>query len=287
MVALVALIVIGGATRVMEAGLACPDWPLCYGSFFPGGKMNMQVFLEWFHRLDAFLVGIALLIQFFLGLRFKTQLPNWLLWCYGLTVLLVISQGLLGALTVSQLLPSYIVTFHLILALTLLSLMSGVTQSLLTPDDTKPPLWWTIFCGISLLAVIAQSLTGAIMATSWGAQLCLYQGKSCQLLNLHWLVAIPVSSMIIIFIASSLLAGGWTRTQWPFLLGIFVLILLQISVGLLTIGSHLNEPLLRVGHQLIAALLVALFAGLSVRKPIHVSEISLQRKDSFLEVCHG
>ena len=30
-VALIALVVIGGATRVMEAGLACPDWPLCFG----------------------------------------------------------------------------------------------------------------------------------------------------------------------------------------------------------------------------------------------------------------
>ena len=53
-VALIALVVIGGATRVMEAGLACPDWPLCYGSFLPGRQMNLQVFLEWFHRLDAF-----------------------------------------------------------------------------------------------------------------------------------------------------------------------------------------------------------------------------------------
>ena len=63
-VALVALVVIGGATRVMEAGLACPDWPLCYGSFLPGRQMNLQVFLEWFHRLDAFFVGIVLITQF-------------------------------------------------------------------------------------------------------------------------------------------------------------------------------------------------------------------------------
>ena len=61
-VALVALVVIGGATRVMEAGLACPDWPLCYGTFLPGRQMNLQVFLEWFHRLDAFVVGVALLV---------------------------------------------------------------------------------------------------------------------------------------------------------------------------------------------------------------------------------
>jgi len=62
-VALVALVVIGGATRVMQAGLACPDWPLCYGRWLPGGQMNLQVFLEWFHRLDAFLVGVALFVQ--------------------------------------------------------------------------------------------------------------------------------------------------------------------------------------------------------------------------------
>ena len=62
-IALIALIVIGGATRVMEAGLACPDWPLCYGSFLPLNHMNLRVFLEWFHRLDAFLVGILILFK--------------------------------------------------------------------------------------------------------------------------------------------------------------------------------------------------------------------------------
>ena len=42
-VALVALVAVGGATRVMEAGLACPDWPLCYGTLLPGRQMNIQV----------------------------------------------------------------------------------------------------------------------------------------------------------------------------------------------------------------------------------------------------
>lgn len=50
-VALVALVGIGGATRVMEAGLACPDWPLCYGRLLPGRQMNLQVFLSGFTGL--------------------------------------------------------------------------------------------------------------------------------------------------------------------------------------------------------------------------------------------
>ena len=80
LVALIALVGIGGATRVMEAGLACPDWPLCYGSFLPGRQMNLQVFLEWFHRLDAFVVGIALLVLTGTSWIGRRQLPGWLPW---------------------------------------------------------------------------------------------------------------------------------------------------------------------------------------------------------------
>jgi cytochrome c oxidase assembly protein subunit 15 len=77
LVALIALVGIGGATRVMEAGLACPDWPLCYGTLLPGRQMNLQVFLEWFHRLDAFVVGIGLLVLASASWWWRRQLPAW------------------------------------------------------------------------------------------------------------------------------------------------------------------------------------------------------------------
>ena len=108
--ALIALIVIGGATRVMEAGLACPDWPLCYGSFLPFKHMNLRVFLEWFHRLDAFLVGILILFKFALSIIWKNEIPNWLPKTYSLLLFLIIIQGCFGALTVINLLDSYTVT---------------------------------------------------------------------------------------------------------------------------------------------------------------------------------
>ena len=116
-VALVALVAIGGATRVMEAGLACPDWPLCYGVLLPGRQMNLQVFLEWFHRLDAFLVGVALLVLFALSLRFRARFPSWLPWSAGLALALVALQGGLGALTVLSQLAAPTVTLHLATAL--------------------------------------------------------------------------------------------------------------------------------------------------------------------------
>ena len=135
-VALITLVVIGGATRVMEAGLACPDWPLCYGSFLPGRQMNLQVFLEWFHRLDAFFVGIFLIAQFAFSLYWAKTLPRWLPWIYGFLTILIVFQGFLGALTVLQLLPSLVVMTHLAVAFTLVAIMSGVTQQLLNPGKS-------------------------------------------------------------------------------------------------------------------------------------------------------
>ena len=97
-VAVIALVVIGGATRVMEAGLACPDWPLCFGVFLPGRQMNLQVFLEWFHRLDAFIVGMAMLVTMGVTIVLRQRLPGWLPpICFAL-VCLVALQGGIGCL---------------------------------------------------------------------------------------------------------------------------------------------------------------------------------------------
>ena len=120
-VAVIALVVIGGATRVMEAGLACPDWPLCFGTLLPGRQMNLQVFLEWFHRLDAFVVGVALLVMAVAATVLRRRVPQWFPWVSVLLVLMVALQGGLGALTVLQLLPSQVVTAHLTVALTLVA----------------------------------------------------------------------------------------------------------------------------------------------------------------------
>ena len=140
-VAVIALVVIGGATRVMEAGLACPDWPLCFGTLLPGRQMNIQVFLEWFHRLDAFVVGVALLVMAVAATVLRHRVPRWFPWVSVLLVLMVALQGGLGALTVLQLLPSQVVTAHLALALTLVALLSAVTQRLLDPAVGSPPFW--------------------------------------------------------------------------------------------------------------------------------------------------
>ena len=287
-VALIALVVIGGATRVMEAGLACPDWPLCYGSFLPGRQMNLQVFLEWFHRLDAFFVGIVLITQFAFSLFWAKSLPRWLPWIYGFLTLLVALQGGLGALTVLQLLPSFVVIAHLAVAFTLVAIMSGVTQQLLNPGKSIFPLWVRSFGFLSLFSVVAQSLLGSRVATSWAAQRCLDFGDSCNLLGLHRASAIPVSFMVILFVIFSSLQRDVLVNQWPYLLTIIFLIISQIFLGVSSIHLGMSEPRLIIGHQLIACLLVAVISALNFKgRGFDEFPQSFALTQSTLESCHG
>ena len=282
-VAVIALIVIGGATRVMEAGLACPDWPLCYGTLLPGRQMNLQVFLEWFHRLDAFLVGVALLVQQGICLSWRSRLPRWLPWLAGLPLLLVALQGALGALTVTRLLDASTVTAHLVTALLLLVVLSGLHQWLAPDEPEQPARWWGVFCLVPLLLLLAQCLLGASMASQWAADACLRAGESCRWLLAHRLGAYPAALSVLLLTGSSLLAGSAARRQWPLLLASVLLVSLQVVLGILTLRLELLVPAVTIAHQLVAALLVAVLAAIAARS----LAVPLRLRPNSLEVIHG
>ena len=140
-------------------------------------------------------------------------------------------------MTVLQLLPSLIVMAHLAVAFTLVAIMSGVTQQLLSPGKSIFPLWLRSFGFLSLFSVVAQSLLGSRVATSWAAQRCLDFGDSCNLLGLHRASAIPVSFLLILFVIVSSFHRDVFVNQWPYLLTIIFLIISQI-LSLI----HISEP---------------------------------------------
>lgn len=268
-VALVALVAIGGATRVMEAGLACPDWPLCYGVLWPGRQWNLQVFLEWFHRLDAFLVGIALLLLFALSLRFRARFPDWLPWSAGLALALVAVQGGLGALTVLSQLAAPTVTLHLATALSLVLLLSAMHQGLEPPaiagEDPQAralPFWWLCLPVVSALLVGGQCLLGGAMASRWAADLCLQAGEGCRWLLLHRQGAYPAALVVLLQAAACLALPAGLRRLRGLAFTAAALVMLQVALGVLTLRLQLAVPAVTVAHQLSAALLVGVLGGL-------------------------
>jgi heme A synthase len=70
----VVLIVAGGVVTNTDSGLACPDWPTCFGSAVP--KMVGNVAVEHTHRLIATAVGLCTAALVVLTLRRARQ--GWL-----------------------------------------------------------------------------------------------------------------------------------------------------------------------------------------------------------------
>jgi len=265
--ALITLIVIGGSTRVMEAGLACPDWPLCYGSFLPFNHMNLRVFLECFHRLDAFLVGTLILFKFALSIIWKNEIPNWLPKTYSLLLFLVIVQGSFGALTVINLLDSYTVTGHLLIAFLLLITTISINQNLENDDIEEPFFWWRLLFLVPLLLTLIQSFIGVRLSSTWSAHICLSFNKQCLILNTHKLFAFPIAFSILLIIAIAIYKRSLLNENWKYLTTLICLLFSQITLGVLSLKTNLNEPIFIIGHQLNSSLFIAILTTLIFRNP--------------------
>ncbi len=90
------LIALGGSVRLMNAGLACPDWPLCFGDVIP--DYHPQVYLEFIHRVMAGVVAISTVVLT-VTLVFFSRAPRGLKLLALFTTLLLAAQILFGALT--------------------------------------------------------------------------------------------------------------------------------------------------------------------------------------------
>ena len=263
--AIIALIVIGSATRVMEAGLACPDWPLCYGAFLPLSHMNVRVFLEWFHRLDAFLVGLLILLQFSLSILWRRFIPKGLLKIYSFLLFLVVFQGSLGALTVINTLASYAVISHLLIAFSLLITSTYIVQNLQNENSTNQKFWWRILLSIPLILTLIQSAIGVRLSSTWSSHLCLSINQNCFILNSHKLFALPVTISIFVIVLVAAIDRILFINNWKFLISLLILLGSQITLGVLSLKTNLNQPLLIVSHQLVASLLIANLSTLVFR----------------------
>jgi len=119
------LIVLGSVVRTTGSGLSCPDWPLCEGRIIP--RFQMNVLLEWTHRLVALVVGIGLVATAGWTLA-RAELRARLGGLAVLALALYVTQALLGALTVWKLLDPGVVGGHLATGLLLFATLLTLTR---------------------------------------------------------------------------------------------------------------------------------------------------------------
>jgi len=257
------LMAIGSATRVMNAGLACPDWPLCYGQLIPTQQMNFQVFLEWFHRLDASLIGLSTILLVFLSWWWRRYLPSWLPWASLFALFLVVFQGILGGLTVTEMLRFDIVTAHLGTALLFFSTLVAI-GAMLTPSKAKTPRHLSWVGLTAAILVYGQSLVGGLVASRWALHQCLGGAGLCTVMNSHLFGVLPptLATLTLFFLARRKAVEHQILRQLANLAA--GLVLSQILLGIATFRFHLQIELLTVSHQTVGALLLGTLVAFTV-----------------------
>ena len=164
------LIALGGSVRIMKAGLACPDWPLCFGDVIP--DYHPQVYFEFIHRVVAGVVSIgALSLQFIL---FRSCAPRLLKALGAFSLALLLAQVVFGGLTVILLLKSGVVETHLLLGtgffLTLLWMYLSLKEK--PVRDSGSP--WLFFQSLFLFgAVYTQVFLGGMVAANFASLVCI------------------------------------------------------------------------------------------------------------------
>lgn len=205
----IVVVMLGAWTRLVDAGLGCPDWPGCYGFLtvpetaekiaiaearFPESPVEADKgWPEMIHRYFASTLGFVILCLSIYAFRAQRQvrlsaqesaLPAWHI--YGLLVL-VICQGLFGMWTVTLKLWPQVVSAHLLGGFATLSLLfllvlrtgSGVvSRSLEEHLPLLPSLKRIAMFGLFLTVV--QIFLGAWTASNYAALACGDELPGCQ-----------------------------------------------------------------------------------------------------------
>jgi cytochrome c oxidase assembly protein subunit 15 len=263
-IATLVLMAIGAATRVMNAGLACPDWPLCYGAIVPTKQMNLQVFLEWFHRLDAALIGLSTIALVIMCWWNKTELPKWLPFGATFALFLIIFQGILGGLTVTELLRFDIVTAHLATALLFFGTLIVIASSLTPYQGTASAgnlTWVSITASIF---VYGQCLLGGLVASQWALHQCFGANQLCNVMNSHILGVFPpsIATLTLVVLAWRTPALVVKLRNLANLAGF--LVISQIFIGIATFKFHLQVEPLTITHHTVGAALFGILVAFSV-----------------------
>ena len=165
------VIVVGAYVRLSDAGLGCPDWPLCYGRAVPGGELgasaSQRAWKEMAHRYLAGGLGLLILAVFVLSWKRRegTALS-------GALLLVVACQATLGMWTVTLLLRPAIVAAHLLGGMATLTLLLWLFLSLGSHTSAPETRALRLPALAALLAVVAQIALGGWVSANYAALGC-------------------------------------------------------------------------------------------------------------------
>ena len=246
------LIVAGGLVTNTDSGLACPDWPTCFGSPMP--RMVGGVLVEHTHRLIATAVGLCTL-----ALCVGT-LPRrlWLLLC-GVFAPLLLTSAFVAARLQQRDGSLPVLPTLLVLAWRLSDARAATPRS--------PLLWATAgltYFQIVLGAAIRHTGAGLVCTDLPYCRGALWPSGVHPSVHLHMLHrAVAFAVLALVLWNAARLARGATGVVKLLAWAGPALVVAQIALGVLTILTF-KDLLPVTAHLLVAALLLADLVSLLV-----------------------
>ncbi|MBE9529245.1 MAG: heme A synthase [Proteobacteria bacterium] len=250
------LMVMGTFVTSTGSGLACPDWPLCYGTVVP--PLELSIWFEWSHRLLGGITSALILVSTLVVWRYYKGLPRVFT---SLMISLLAVGVLLGGITVlieAPMLSTFthiaIISSHLVIAtLVLICLLFTLRYVLISKAkgtdsvaDTKG--YFRLLFG----AVYLQVVLGIVVRYSGATLACpdvpLCGGKiipdmSSYLVALHF--THRVSAVIILLLTAAVLykavKAGIDARRFAIALG---MVLLQATFGILIVVMQMFLPVI-------------------------------------------
>jgi cytochrome c oxidase assembly protein subunit 15 len=116
----IGIVITGGAVRLSGSGLGCPTWPRCTDkSFTPHGALDLHSAIEFGNRTLTFVLTAIAVATFVSALNTGRSDLRKLALLLGLSVP---AQALLGGMTVLTDLNPWVVSFHLLFSMGIISL---------------------------------------------------------------------------------------------------------------------------------------------------------------------
>jgi heme A synthase len=260
------LLIVGSLVHGTGSSLACPDWPLCYGSFFP--KMENGVEYEHTHRLVA--TGVGLMTVILAVLLFLRQDRGLRLYGVG-AALLVVFQGVLGGITVLYQLPRAISIAHLMTSMCFFSLtiVIALRTAPSLPNVPREAADLRRSLGVAWGVLLGQIVLGGLVRHTASGLACLdvplchgalwpaVAPEQVQMVHRFGaVIAGAVATVTALRFRSR--ATGWLRTV---ALVPVVLVLVQIGLGVASVLSLLDLATITT-HLAVGALLLGSFVVL-------------------------
>jgi heme A synthase len=282
------LLLVGGLVHGTGSSLACPDWPLCHGQFFP--EMTRGVEYEHSHRLVAGTVAImtvVLGVALYRDGRYRALRPLAIA-----APIMVIAQAVLGGITVLLRLPKAVTLSHLTLSMCFFSVLiliavrtapSSLSLKHAPGDLGNEPraienaalLRARPLVGVSILAILGQIFLGGLVRHSMAGLACItlplcfghvWPPESSSVYServhmLHRFGAVIVTALVFasaILVARRALRGSRIRAV---AIAAPILVLIQGTLGVFSVTSLLHLPTV-TAHLGVGALLLASMVAL-------------------------